>query len=256
MRPIFAALAAAVFVGSGCGRSENDELSADSKVPSVIRETDLSAPLMDDEVRAFLDLLPKLPDGAAPAFQPAGIRDTPKGFSAIELTLQWQRDFRSAYRPQTQARLWHEENRLIDALEVAGVEPSALASLMVRLSSAVAREALDDSIDLSLKRKEADRLVKSLCTQIDEFSDPSSSPDIGQEGPARAELLADLREAVAFREFVNLLQQVPEESLAVVHKHREALRKHLPTGDAVAAFARWSKRKSGILPAGYETRAK
>lgn len=253
MRPSFAILAATLLVGSGCGGSDSDKPLADTAAPSVIREADLAAPLKGEEVQAFLDLLPKLPDGAAPAFQPAGIRETPEGYTAIELAIHWQRDFRSACRPQTQARLWNEENRLTDALELAGVEPSALASLMVRLSSAVAREALDGKIDLTAKRAEADALVNALCLKIDEAT---SDQDVGQGGPARAELIADLREAVAFREFVNLLQQVPDESLAVVEEHRDALRKHLPTADAVSAFAKWSKRKSGILPAGFEVPAK
>jgi hypothetical protein len=255
MRPIFAALAATFLVGSGCGHSDEGELSSGSKAPSAIREADLSAPLGEGEVRAFLELLPKLPDGAAPAFQPAGIREAPKGLSAIELAVQWQRDFRLAYRPKTQARLWNEQSRLIDALELEGVDPSALASLMVRLSTAVARQALDRSVDLSMKRQEAEVLVRALCHEIDEL-DNRPAAAIPDDSPARAELLADLREAVAFREFVNLLQQVPEESLAVVYKHRDALQKHLPTADAVSAFAKWSKRKSGVLPAGYETPAK
>lgn len=258
MRYATAAWAAMTLLAAGCGNSSETPASATKpqRAPAI-RVQSVSSALSDREVAAFLKLVPALPGGAAPEFGAATISESSEQLSGVELATRWKREFRSAYQAETQARLWREQRRLIDSLGDAGVEPQALASLLVRLSTAVARDALDPRIDLASERQKADRQVASLCERIDRLPTAGEVPDSRQTeltGTRRA-LTEELREAVAFREFVLLLEQVPEESLAVIREHRSQLKKHLPAGDAAQAFERRIENGEAVLPVSHEAPA-
>lgn len=239
-RLLTAALVGASISTAGCGNSDPQPAAA-TKV-SIARAA-ATEPLTEDDVLAFLEIVPQLPDRTPPGFRPVAPPQFVEKLSGKELATLWRSTFQSAYLPATQARLWRKETRLMDAIEDADVEPEVLASLLLRLSSAVSRRAIDDSIDLVHMRKKADLEIARLCRQLDD--------EVVRNAELRADLADSLREAVAFREFVRLLEAVPQESVRTVARFKNELALYLPTADTVTTFERYSESTAVVLPSAY-----
>ena len=137
------------------------------------------------------------------------------------------------------------------ALADCGLEPEPFAALLVKMSTAVVRESLGAEIDLAEQGRQADRAVASLCGQLDGLDgDPRLSPAVRN---ARAELLsAVLKESVAYREFVRLLEDVPAESVAAVARRADLLRRLMPATETLTAFEEKLKSQGQVMRASYE----
>src|SRR5205085_6596410 len=61
------------------------------------------------EIQAFLKIVRKLPGQAPPAFQPLSEVDLTTDRAAADMVARWQREFRSSYSPDVQAKLWKRD---------------------------------------------------------------------------------------------------------------------------------------------------
>ncbi len=231
---------------AGCARSTDP--SAVSAPPAVP-----GAQLTDAEIETFLSIVPMLPGQAPPAFRPAAELDLTTDQRAADMVARWQREFRSSYSPQVQARLWKRDSHLRSAILETGLEPEQLAALLVQLSSAVVRESVDPGLDLAELGRSAERSIESLCQQFDGLErDPRLSPSLRN---ARAEFLTMmLKEMVAYREFLSLLETVPSESVAAVARRRDVLRSLLPASETVQAFEKRLAAQTAIQQVSHEER--
>jgi hypothetical protein len=234
----FGAALLGLLTAVGCSGSADEPTIGDR-----IQRAGMSTPLTADDVQAFLEIVERLPDHEVPTFKSATFPAAAQTVSAKDLVAQWRHDFRSAYSPSVQARLWQSDARLTAALDSEDVDPTALAALLVRLASAVARDALDDRVQLSQLRKDAEASITALCRKFD-------NQQIDQVGQ-RVQLAEALKEATAFREFIRLLEAVPEGSVATIAEFRDQLRKHLPTSETMAAFEH--RTESVVVPTSYES---
>jgi hypothetical protein len=236
---------------SGCGSGESPVEKAPRRAVAIAA-AETTQPLTEEDVDNFLALVEQLPKKAVPGFQTAAARRHPDGLNGRQLAAAYQREFEDAYRPAVQARRWQRNHDLTDALEEAQVDPEAMASLLVRLSSAVAREALDDRVDLKTLEKRTEAAIRRLCDQYDDLpkGDPGQLSSVDKT--RRERIIAAIQEAVAFRQFTHLLANVPQESLDVVTARREELASYLPVGETVAAFEKRSESAAMILQASHE----
>jgi hypothetical protein len=240
--------------GAVVGCSDSPERPAGHS-HALVEPADFRDPLRDEEVQAFLEVVPRLPGAAAPAFQPSPPGSTPPDATGRQLVERWQREFRHAYNPATQARLWRSDKALSRAIRAADVDPEALASLLVRLSTAVARDALDERVDLVAMRKRAEESIRSLARDFDRLSSEADDAPGTRRSGVRDTVAEALRDATAFREFLRLLEHVPPESIATVGRFRRDLDRYLPTADTVAAFERREETTAVLLPASHEVKA-
>ncbi|MBX3445078.1 MAG: hypothetical protein KF774_21950 [Planctomyces sp.] len=246
-RPSIAAVLAALLAAAGCSKSDPD--AARTAPPAAIPP--LTAPLTDDNVEEFLAIIAKLPGETVPEFCPPEPWEADERLSAVELVNLWRREFQHACSPEVQARLWNEDAALRRAFERSRIDPEALAALLVRLSAAATREALDDRIDLPRLREQADRALKAVAAELHAL--PGTGTGESREEARRNQLILALREAIAFREFVRLLEKTPAESAAVVARHRERLAPHLPTQTMTSVFEQRFDSEATVLQAGHET---
>ena len=237
--------AALVGLLAGCG-----------KPPQAIPEHAVSltneAHLTDRDVRAFLEIVQKLPGQAPPAFQPVPELDLTTAPKGADMAARWTREFQSSYSPEVQAKLWKRDSHLRGALNDCGVEPKEFATLLIQLSTAVVRESLDADLDLAAMGQQAENVITSLCSQFDNLDhDPRLSPSIRN---SRAELLsAVLKETVAYREFLRLLERVPGESAQAIRPHREVLERLMPATETVQLFRKKLESQRGVIQASHES---
>ncbi|HVJ84941.1 MAG TPA: hypothetical protein VM452_04805 [Caulifigura sp.] len=228
---------------AGCGASPPP--AREPKRPALT-----ASHLTDRDVAALIDVVKSLPDQKPPAFQPAVEVDLQGDTRAADMVARWQREFRSSYSPQVQAKLWKRDSRLRLAIDESGFEPEELATLLVRLSAAVVRESLHPEIDLVEMGRQADHAIGSLCRQFDSLDgDPRLSPTVRN---GRSDFLANvLKETVAYREFLRLLESVPAESVETVARHRVVLRTLMPATETVQAFEKRFESQAKVLRASH-----
>jgi hypothetical protein len=231
-------------------------LAGCARHPEAPPEQALSRPgathLTDADVQAFLKIIQRLPGQKPPAFQPLAEVDLSSDREAADMVARWQREFRSSYSPEVQARYWKRDSTLRTALSDSGIDPHDFAALLVNLSTAVVRASLDPEIDLPALGRQADGGIASLSSQFDNLDhDPRLSPSIRN---ARAELLAVvLKETIAYREFLRLLECVPPESVSAIETHRETLEQLMPATETVLLFRKKLESQRTVIQASHES---
>jgi hypothetical protein len=233
-------------------------LAGCNKPPQAPPETAVSLAsethLTDADIQAFLEIVRKLPGQNPPAFQPVSEVDFTSDRAAADVVARWQREFRSSYSPEVQAKLWKRDSLLRSALSDCGVDPRDFATFLVNLSTAVVRESLDPQVDLAALGRQADGSIASLSSQFDNLDrDSQLSPTVRN---TRAELLtAVLKETVAYREFLRLLEQVPMESIAAIAPHRDVLQRLMPPTETVQLFRKKLASQRSVIQASHDTSA-
>jgi hypothetical protein len=237
--------AALVGLLAGCG-----------KPPQAIPEHAVSlateAHLTDEDVRTFLAIVQKLPGQTPPAFQPVLEVDLTTDAKGADMAARWKREFQSSYSAEVQAKLWKRDSRVRGALDDCGIDPREFAELLIQMSTAVVRESLDPELDLAAMGQQAEHSIASFCAQFDNIDHaPRLSPSVRN---SRAELLsAVLKETVAYREFLRLLEHVPRESVAAIAPHREVLERLMPATETVELFRKKLESRRGVIQASHES---
>jgi hypothetical protein len=235
----------------GCGAADPSSEPRSEK-PALPTGQPKRLALGDEDVALFFQIVAAFPDGQPPAFQPAAEVDLSIDAGARDMVARWQREFRSSSSPQVQAKLWRRDARFRRVIDQLDIEPEELARLMVRISTAVVRDSLDPRINLSALAEQADRAIDSLCEQYDGLDRNHRLSLTVRNG--RAEFLAEcLKETVAYREFITLLEAVPEESVRVAGRHRDRLKPLLPTSETMQAFVKRYESQATVIQAGHTT---
>jgi hypothetical protein len=234
-------------------------LAGCGKPPQAMPEATVSLAdgdrLSDASIKAFLEIVSQLPGQKPPAFQPLAEVDLTSDSSAADMVARWQREFHSSYSPDVQAKFWKRDSALRSALADCDVDPREFAALLINLSIAVVRSSLDPEIDVAALGEQADRSIASLANQFDHLDrDPRLSPSVRN---ARAEVLsAVLKETVAYREFLRLLDRVSPESVSAIAPHRDALERLMPATETVQLVRKKLESGRGVIQAGHESAAR
>ena len=211
--------------------------------------------LTEATIQSFLGVVQKLPGQKPPAFRPLPDVDLTTDATAAEMVARWQREFHSSYSPDVQAKFWKRDSALRSALGDCEVDPREFAALLANLSIALVRSSLDPDIDLAALGEQADRSIASFSNQFDNLDhDPRLSPSIRN---ARAEILsAVLKETVAYREFLRLLDRVSPESVSAIAPHRDALERLMPATKTVQLVRKKLESGRAVIQAGHESPAR
>lgn len=237
---------------AGCGANQ-PVVTSEKSVGFSLKQTTFATPISDEELKNFQQLVPRLPGAQVPEFSSAAeLFPDPQNRNPEALVEVCRQQYQAALDPFRQAELWKHDPALMNCLESQGIEPEALAMLLIRISSAWAASALLDEqqhIPAAALQLLADERVEKLTASIyyvDAHAD-RYSPKV------REHLNDALRETVALSEFLGLLAEVPIESAVRIRDHRLQLQSLLPEVATVADFERRLETTTTVVPVGFES---
>lgn len=237
---------------TGCGGSDDVRESA----TPVARRASASfeAPLSEQDVRTFLEIVRRLPAGKAPEFEPLASESIDDRLPAQALVSTYRREYRRLYDPVEQGSRWRRNSQLMAVLTAHGMESEAFAALMARLGCALAAGTINSRMNLSEAAEKADRLLDDLITRIDEWDERAAQGIVSSSNvaPRRQPLVDQLKDLVALSEFSRMLLNVPAESCAAVERHRQELAVHLQESKDVGFFERTLDAEAVIVPVRFE----
>lgn len=223
---------------------ETVEIDSLQLSPSLaISEKHLDEPLTEDEVNCFIELVRRFPGGKVPELSqvPGGVPDTR---TPVELAQAARKSIRESLSVETLMHGWSPTTSVRRLIQAEQIEPRAMVSLMVRLSCAVAADAIGSPRTISAQRSIADEKVDSLIDRIHRLR---------QAGRSVSEPLLDsLRENAAMAEYLAILSEIPVESQQLVADHREALQAILPA-NSKGGIPLENREESYISPVNFET---
>lgn len=213
--------------------------------PSLaISEKHLDEPLTEDEVNCFIELVRRFPGGKVPELSqvPGGVPGDTS--TPVELAQAARKSIRESLTVETLMRGWSPTTSVRRTIHAEQIEPRALVSLMLRLSCAVAADAIGSPRSICAQRVIADEKVDSLIDRIHRLR---------QAGRSVSEPLLDsLRENAAMAEYLAILSEIPVESQQLVADHREALEAILPA-NSKGGIPLENREESYISPVNFET---
>lgn len=208
-----------------------------------IIEKPLDDPLTDDEVVSFIELVRRLPDGKPPVLSPVPGSQGDKASTPEESVLAWRKTVREALTVDTLIQGWSPRPAVRRVLTEHQVEPRAFTSLMLRMSCALAAEAMGGSRAVAAQRVIADEKVESLVARMHQYE------RMHQTAPES--LHEALGEAASLAEYMALLSSVPRESQQAVAAHEEELKSILPVASNPSASPE-SVEDHHITPVSFE----
>jgi len=228
---------------TGCG---HEPAAPQAEIPiAVPAATSISqTPLTREEISKFLSVVQKLPDQQPPEFVES---DLPRLASAeqIDRAVEHMRSsIRRAVTPERQAAEWSQLLPLKHAFAEMNVDPVEFANLMLKISCAWSAWQIGQETTLPDAREQLDLRTSQLIEQAQQLPEGVSALE-------RRELLDLLEELVVLTEFLQLLEQVPAESLPAVAAAQAELRRVLPASSLREEFSRYLGQQSRILRTGY-----
>lgn len=223
--------ASLLLVGCGGSPAPSEPVAADVELQFSedweITEKPLEEPLTDDEVQSFIELVRLLPDGKPPALTPVPGREGSKARTPEESVLAWRQEVRNALTVDTLMQGWAPRSTVQRALRERQVTPRALTSLMLRMSCAMAANAMGGSRQVAAQRVIADEKVESLVARIHQLERSRAKPS--------ESLWEALGEAASLAEYLALLSEIPAESQQWVAAHQDELKSMLPVTSNLSA---------------------
>ncbi len=233
----------------GCGESPAPSEAVSSgeelRLPAdlAIAEKSLEEPLTDDEVLAFMDLVQSLPGGKPPEFAPVPGSVGPKARTPEESVTASRQAVRDALTIDTLMQGWAPRSAVRRVLTERRVTPRELTSVMLRMSCALAADAMGGARNVAAQRVIADEKVESLVARIHQHERSHTQPP--------ESLWNALDEAASLAEYLALLSSVSPESQQLVARHREELQAMLPATSNVST-TRESREDHRITPISFE----
>ncbi len=238
---------------AGCGElpAPSETVFAEAELPHhaelTITEKSLDEPLTDDEVLAFIELVQSFPSGKPPEFGPVPGWEGAAGLSPEESVEAWRKAVREALTVDTLIQGWAPRSQVRQALNERQVTSRALISLMLRMSCALAADAMGGSRMVAAQRVIADEKVESLVARMHQYQRSRAKPPESLEQA--------LEEAASLAEYLALLASVPIESQQSVMKHRTELLAILPLGTPATATPQ-SHEDQHLMPIHFEESAR
>lgn len=238
-------IGAAVLLIVGCGSGGE---SVDAPTPTVhMPSQSLDDPLTEDEVATFLKVIDDLPGGTVPEFEPLSQVTASDRLRAEQLADIYRQEYRAMFDASRHGERWRKDGRLMQTFERFHVEPEDFAALMIRMSCAVAANAISSRVDLSAASERAEDQLRQTISRIDRID---AAPPTADRQPRRQPLLEALQELVALSEFSRILVNVPQASRDVIARRRGELLQHLPETGSVELFERTVE--SEIVPTSFQ----
>lgn len=210
----------------------------------AISEKQLDEPLTEDEVLCFLELVSHFPSGKLPEFSPVPSSEMPAAETPEGVARSARQSIRESLTVQTLLKGWSPHTSVRRILRDEQIEPQAMVSLMLRLSCAVAAEAIGTPRDIRAQQVIAEKKVDSLIERMYQLE---------RTGQPVTEMLSDaLRENAALAEYLAMLSEVPAESQQLVQEHRARLEQVIPRSEHAQHPAE-TRQESQIAPVKFES---
>ncbi len=246
-RTLLLVMSSLLLVGCGQSPTPSEPVSAEVELQLSedweITEKPLSEPLTDDEVRSLIELVRLLPDGKPPELTPVPGTEGVRARSPEESVLAWRKAVRDALTVDTLMQGWAPRSSVSRALSERQVTPRALTSLMLRMSCALAAEAMGGSRTVAAQRVIADEKVESLVARMHALERKRVKPSESQ--------WEALGEAASLAEYLALLSEVPAESQQLVAAYQSELKAMLPVTSTLSASPE-SREDHHITPIQFE----
>lgn len=213
--------------------------------PSLaISEKHLDEPLTEDEVNCFIELVGRFPGGKVPELSqvPGGVPGETR--TPEELVQASRNSIRESLTVETLMRGWSPTTSVRRTIQAEQIEPRAMVSLMLRLSCAVAADAIGSPRAINAQRAIADEKVDALIDRVHRLRQAGRS--------ASESLLESLHENAAMAEYLAILSEIPIESQQQVADHRAALQAILPA-NSKGGIPLEDREESHISPVTFET---
>ena len=217
----------------GCGESPTPSEPVPASVELhlsedwEIAEKPLEEPLTEDELQSFIQLMRLLPDGKPPALTPVPGREGVQARTPEGSVRAWRLAVREALTVDTLMQGWAPRSSVRRALSQRQVAPRALLSLMLRMSCAMASDAMGGARQVAAQRVIADAKVESLVARIHQLE--------RSRAKSSESLWESLEEAASLAEYLALLSEVPRESQQRVAAHQSELKSLLPVTTNLSA---------------------
>ncbi len=223
-RTSWIALAGMLLVGCSESPTPSEPVAAEVELSFSedweIHEKPLDEALTDDEVVSFIEFVRLLPGGKPPVLAPVPGSEGEKASTPEESVLAWRKTVREALTVDTLIQGWSPRPAVRRVLSERQVKPRAFTSLMLRMSCALAAEAMGGPRTVAAQRVIADEKVDSLLARIHQYERlHKTAPESLHEA---------LGEAASLAEYLALLSAVPPESQQLVAAHQAELKTILP----------------------------
>ncbi len=231
---------------TGCNSQPVPEVAVQrTQVPQVhIDAKPIMSPLTSSEIAAFMTIVSHLPDGKVPEFAPQHVPPTQKPRNATEHVALLQKRFRESIDVQQQATMWQRDPKLQKAFASMGVEPVAFSALAARISFAWSALAIGEKLPVATTERQLTTNLYALMRSV-------QSPPENMSQHQYQQLMEALEETVALGEFLQMLKQVPRESVVQLSIYRTQMEQLLPRSTSVAAFERHLVNRPEIMRVGH-----
>mgnify|MGYP001358296650 CR=1 FL=1 len=233
-------------LGVGCSQGPEGPQSVELRTVAAAHSTAEHSTIVStwqltpEEIRAFVDVVQRLPGKQVPEFVGA---DLPRLTSSrgLEAAIQeYRHAIRLGVSPGHQSEMWAKNPALQVAFQEMGISPMAFADLMVRISCAWSSWKIQGELSVSQVRQQLDQHIARLAASLEQ----SAPPDLQDQ-------LESLELLVGRSELLGLLEQVPRESIKAVASARDELRPIMPSDDQTRQLAEDLKTQARILRVGY-----
>lgn len=214
-RFILSCVAAGLMAGCAGESIPEDNLSGVQRI---------TTPIPEEEVQCFLRITERLPDREPPTFSPlteSFYADDP----AERLIEACRVRFAKQFDVERQGKIWKQDRAVRQAAAREKRSTTELAGLMSALSTAICRAQIEDVEELKqieLKGEEETAKLKRALDKLDRKLSQQKTTILSRQ---RTELAMKLSRTVALVEYIKVLQQVPEENIALVRRYQRELTK-------------------------------
>lgn len=231
---LFPSLLLCVVVTLGCGQTEQGSEVRSSEVsqPKIsLTSVSINAPLTDEEISSFFQIVERLPGKKIPTLSRADFSTQRVAGMTFESYVEGLRkSLRAAMNPDEQAVAWNSESELARRFSKSGVAAEDFAALATKVSLAWSASSVQGVMPILYTRRKLDERMQAVAIEFDALT---------QDDENEAEVLQRTQELVALSEFLNLMREVPAESLAVIKTNDQELAEILPRIDLATQFEKF-----------------
>ena len=189
---------------------------------NAARAQRIQSPIPEKEVVRFLKITARLPDNEPPTFSPlteSFYADDP----ADRLIDSCRARFEKQFDVVRQGKIWKQNRTIRSAAAREGCSTTELAGIMSALSTAICRAQIEDIEELKRLERKGEKETARLKKRLDQIDQRLSQQKTTVLSRQRTELAIKLSRNVALVEYLKVLQEVPEENIALVRRYHEEL---------------------------------
>ncbi|QDT32076.1 hypothetical protein [Thalassoglobus polymorphus] len=234
----------------GCGSAEQG--GATNSVPQPVTKVEIASidwksPVTQQDLEDFKAIVDQLPLQQVPEFARADLGDQNGSTMNVKQYISHLRQsYRSAIDPQRQGDAWLEDSEVAKSFQRVNVDPHNFAALATKISLAWSASTVKGEVPILATQR---RLREQLEALIFDVEHPSPEESVHQ----REQRLSVIRETIALSEFLTLIKEVPEESLAVVQANSDVLQHYLPQASLQNRFEKRHESSPSVIHVGHSS---